>query len=805
MKTNLKIAILLLGAINLKGLATETEPDNGTITGRIIDYGTSQPISFASVALFSASDTTIITGVITDDNGSFQLNSVPYGKYDLKISFLGYKPVMIQNIELSKQNKKVELAEMKLTEDIATLSEAVIVEERLKGEEKIDRTVFTLNDDIRKVSTSGLDVLKHIPSVTVDFMDNVTLEGQSNIQFYVDGVLRNKDFIAQLDPGLIDKVELITNPGVKYDSDISGVINIVLKKVKRYGVSGSVKVPVALPNKMVANPMANIEYGNQKFRVYAGDRLHLERFKGKEFLYTDVDDTYIQPYRFEKVGEGINGWQNNYMNYGIDWFVNDKTSLNFMGEWRRYRGLSKDYVSEAKTFEENALTQYVRTSKNNLDNNDNFFYSLFFKRKFDREGTELTAEANFYQQKGNIKNDYVDTYIDTDNMLITRNEIFRNDLTDNHRNNTEFKLDYSFNLKSIRNEMGLRTFASFTDNKFTDNYSLESIPFSTDDRFQYQENRQALYYNISGKITKFAWQLGVRGEYTYLDINNESNSEYFVLLPQASLSRSFEKEQNIKLSYRKQIYRPYISSLNPFEMWSDSLHVRKGNPDLEPAMENRFELSYSKNFKSNYISPKIYLRYTTKGIQDITRITGDGITEISQGNVGENMEYGIGLNTAVQILKRWRFNGNLTVYERIYKSDLDPTMTDKQERWSYRFNCSNIISLPKDYSLMMMANYGSPRISYQRVFYRDALVLFGFQKKLSEHASIEGFYNPLIKNFTYLKVVTESQDYHEEWKGQVEVQHLFAIEFNYNFNYGKKIKKINRSVEYEKEESKGGL
>ena len=169
------------------------------------------------------------------------------------------------------------------------------------------------------------------------------------------------------------------------------------------------------------------------------------------------------------------------------------------------------------------------------------------------------------------------------------------------------------------------------------------------------------------------------------------------------------------------------------------------------------------------------------------------------------MEYGIGLNTAIQIFKRWRFNGNVSVYDRIYRSDLDITQTDNQERWSYRFDCSNIFTLPKEINLMVMANYGSPRINYQRTFYRDALVLFGVQKKFSERASIEAFYNPLIRNFTYTRVVTRSQGYHEDWSGQVEVQHLFAIEFSYNFNYGKKIKKISRSADYEKEGGNGGL
>ncbi|NJK84850.1 MAG: TonB-dependent receptor [Bacteroidales bacterium] len=199
----------------MKSYGTNTEGENGTITGRIIDNTSSQPVSFASVVLVNLNDTAIVSGVITDDNGLFQIKDIPFGKYKLRVSFIGYKTEWVNDIEVSRAQKTVALNDMKISEDVTTLNEAVVVEERLKGEEKIDRTVFTLNDEIRKSSSSGLAVLKHIPSVSVDFQENVSLEGQSNIQFYVDGVLRNKEFIAQLDPNLIDKVELITNPGVK--------------------------------------------------------------------------------------------------------------------------------------------------------------------------------------------------------------------------------------------------------------------------------------------------------------------------------------------------------------------------------------------------------------------------------------------------------------------------------------------------------------------------------------------------------------------------------------------------------------
>ncbi len=533
--------------------------------------------------------------------------------------------------------------------------------------------------------------------------------------------------------------------------------------------------------------------------------MHLERFHGKEMLTTQLDESFSNPYYYEKTGKGINSWQNNYMNYGIDWFINDKTSLNFLGEWRNFTGKTDDYNYANKTFQHDVLTEFFNTSKDSKDQNSNYYYSLFFKRKFDKEGNEFTAEAYLNKQTGISKNNYLDNYFDPENMSTIYYTQNRNDYTNNSKDNAELKLNYTFILKNIKSDLGVRTYLSWMNNDFTNNFSTENISGETNDNFQYQENRQSAYYNISGKVKNLSWQMGLKGEYSAIVINDMSSSDYFVLLPQATMNQKLGKDQSIKLSYRKQIYRPNISSLNPFETWSDSLHLRIGNPDLKPTIENRFELSYSKNFKSNYISPKIYFRTTTNAIQDLTTINDKGVTVISQDNIGNNKEYGIGLNTALQLMKKWKFNTNFTLYDRIYSSNQQDGSDEKQEKMSYRFNFSNIVTLPKDFNFIIMGNYGSPSISYQRTFSRDLLVLFGVQKKISDRANIEGYYNPILRDFTYSKVVTRKPGYIETWAGEVEVFQLFGIEFTYNFNYGSKVKKINRSAEYEKEEGKGGM
>ena len=788
----------------LPGFASDTEPNNGSITGKVVNDSTSSPVSFASVALLSATDSSLLKGVITDDLGKFRFENIPYGKYNLKITFVGYKPITLKNVEVSQQNRAVDLMEMKLVEDYKSLGEAVVVGQRLKGEEKIDRTVFTLNDDVRKASNSALDALKHIPSVSVDFQNNVSLEGQSNIQFYVDGVLRNKEYVAQIKPDMIDKIELITNPGVRYDADVSGVINIVLKKDKRYGVSGSIKVPVPSPGKIVADAGGNIEYGNQRFRIYVGDQMHFERFNGSELLTTQVEGT--NPYRYEKTGNGINSWQNNYMNYGIDWFINEKTSLNFLGEWRNWKGVADDYQSDSKVYSGETLTQLVKTEKNTLDKSDNYYFSLFFLKKLKKEGNELRAEGYYNRQTGKAENDYSEFYIDTADLSTVNTAIDRTDITNNLRNNGELKLDVTFMVKNVKSEVGIRTYAAKMNNSFSNEYTLEELTQEQQEEFSYRETRQTAYYNLSGKVKKFTWQTGVRGEYSFLDINYQTTSDYAVFLPQVSLNQTLPKDQSIKFSYRKQVFRPSINNLNPFDVYIDSLHMRRGNPELDPALENRFELTYTKNFKANYLSPKVYYRYTRNGIQDVTTVTDEGVTLITQDNIGENMEYGISLNTALQILKRWRFSANISVFNRIYKTDEAVTGHSEEEMTSYRFNFSNIVTLPKDYTIFMFANYGSPNISYQREFSRDLLVIFGAEKKFSEKFNVDVFYNPFIKDFMYSKVITTTPGYRENWEGHVDASQLFCFTLHYNFNHGgNKISKIDRAVEYERTEGKGGL
>jgi polyhydroxyalkanoate synthesis regulator phasin len=788
MKTLSLILTIILFAFTLQSFAGEETA--GKLTGKVIDKQSKQPISYATISIVNVLDSSVVTGVISNENGGFQIDDLPMGEYKVSVSFIGYK-ASSKKVSLNLRNRNVDIGELQLEETTTLIDDVVVEAERLKGEEKVDRTVYNLNDDVRKSSSDGIDVLKHIPAVQVDFQDNVSLEGQSNIQFYVNGILRNKDYVTQLDPSAIDRVEIISNPGAKYDADVSGVINILLKKEARYGVSGSVRADIPHPDKMLLNPSARLEYGNQKFRVYGSSRMHYERFNGFEELSTElrIDENTTQTY--SRKGEGVNNWSHMYSNYGIDFFLSDKTSLNFFSENIRFWNRKLDFENQNSTFLNGNLTESYKNLTTNKSNGISNYYSLYLKHNFNDQGKELSAEVSYYDYAGEDKNKYEDIYAD--------NTVVRDENISNNRNNAEFQIDYSTGNDKFKHDMGVRSTVEWVQNDF----GVQGAENTSE--YEYSEIREAAYYNVAGNIQKLNWQVGLRGEYSRISAGDELTNEYLVLLPSGSLQMNFEKSQNAKLSFRRKITRPNIGDLNPFETWTDSLHVWYGNPDLKPSLHNRVELSYGVNIKSSYISPKLYLDYTENQIQQYSFLNEDNIMEFRKDNIGKSYEYGLGLTVSAGITKWWRLNTELAAFNQTIFNEHSFNTDERQEQFSYRANGMNMFMLPKDFTLMAMFQYSAPTISYQRTFKRDFLFILGGSKNIGDSWQLEAFYVPFLDKFTYTQVLTESANISEDYKGQVDGKNIFAVTVKYNFNKGKQTKKINRSTEYSNDVQGGGM
>ena len=165
-------------------------------------------------------------------------------------------------------NKDISVDTIYLAEITTSLKEVTVSAERIKGKEMVDRTVYAIPEVIAKSSTNGYDILKKIPQVNVDFQNNITLNGSSNFIIQVDGRQRDRDYLNKLLPSDIQSIEIISNPSGKYEGNIDGVINIILKKEARYGMNGNAGLNIKPFNKPTIQATGSLDYSMGKITFY---------------------------------------------------------------------------------------------------------------------------------------------------------------------------------------------------------------------------------------------------------------------------------------------------------------------------------------------------------------------------------------------------------------------------------------------------------------------------------------------------------------------------------------------------------
>ena len=221
-KSLLKTVLIIIALLHFGTAKAQVEYK---ITGAIADEN-NQPVIYANIAMWNCADSSIIAGTISDENGDFELTNNKLGSYFISASFIGYLPAK-KSVEV-QMYQSIDLGEIILHSNTVELNEAVIVGERIKAKSEADKTTYFINKKIYDASNTGTDILKHIPGIQVDLMQNISLEGSKDILILVDGKERDRNFLSQLNAQQIDKVEVTSTPGSKYDASVTGVININL-------------------------------------------------------------------------------------------------------------------------------------------------------------------------------------------------------------------------------------------------------------------------------------------------------------------------------------------------------------------------------------------------------------------------------------------------------------------------------------------------------------------------------------------------------------------------------------------------
>ena len=747
--------------------------ENQSITGKLIEEKSKQAVSYATVALIKASDLKIAGGTMSDENGVFRISPVITGNYILKVSNIGFKPVS-KNIEVI--NRGVTDAGIILLQDTSImLNELVIVGERIKAKSESDRTSFNVTKKMLDVSNNGTDVLKLIPGVQIDLMQKISLEGSPDILIFVDGKERDKSFISQLRPDQIDRIEIFSAPPSNYDGDVTGAINIVLKKDRDSGLSGHVLAELPVSSSLVyVFPSYSLNWGFRKLNLYTS-------YNG-ELTYLDLHESTKRKFWNESDSNELSlnldlrqkDWSHRF-HYGSDFFISDRDQLNFYGYYNPYsRELDGDVYSRISGTNNVSL----KSVKDDTDLNTSTFYSLYYKHIFDNKGSELTADLSNYFLTAENRTEYL--YSLPDENIISK----------------------EFAVKPKQNAFSLRIDYKklFRDNLIFSTGVKAKLQRSQDrnNEFENNENIYAIYGNLAWKLEKTDLSIGLRTEKSVSELQNDDINTFLSFLPSATLRFKLTSKQNIQASFGRTIKRPDIYQLNPYTSLSDPYTINKGNPFLKPELLSSLYIEHSIQFNGSYLASRLFFNRTTNDITNLMLIIDTNIFETQVHNLGSLNKFGLQFsgtmkigfatfNPYIKIFGLHTSGNNIAKYYSI----------GNKKSMGLESGLSATASFKYDIACSLTFQYNSAMNNIQGSSYSDALYFLSVEKTFKQKVKV-GIVSamPFTRSFTYSGSIINGANFQNTYEGNVEIPAIpFWFKLGFQFNSGKNLINISRDKE----------
>ena len=770
-------------------LITSITAQAQNIRGKVCLEKDKSPVPFATVALVQLPDSTTITGVITLTDGGYLFEKVKPGNYFLKVRFVGFNPSG-RSASVQAGQGEIVLDTIYLAEATASLNEVTVTAERLKGKEMVDRTVYSIPQAIAKSSNNGYDILKKIPQVNVDFQNNVTLNGSSNFIIQVDGRQRDKEFLAKLLPSDIESIEVVSNPSAKYEGNIDGVINIILKKEARYGMNGNAGISIKPFNKSTTQATGSLDYAFGKITFYVtaftvSQELHISTTNENHFTMIDSTSSMI--------GNGGIKVTSSAINSGFDYYMNDKNNLSFNVSYKPLRQ-NVDVLGETFLYKNNNPLNTISSLSNSVLHSDETSVSLFYKKTFKKAIQEFTAESNYYLFKSNDGNDFTNTrYLyNSDSILST---YIRSEENINERNYFSTKLNYVHPIGLMAKiEAGYQLY-----------YQQLSYVFNIDNQestnlFEYAEFRNSVYGGITYNLKKIAMQAMLRVENSHIRADSVTQPNYSCFLPSVNIQYKFSASHNLKFTYNRRINRPGIYDMDPYYKIGQNYDITQGNPNLKPDYRDRLQLTYTWNFGSNYFSPYIYQEYFSNKVGRrylvINSPVTNTLTTITKPfNLLNGYESGGGVNAML-----WYININARIYKGHFNEYTGQSIViPAVDYFSYSITSYAFASLAKNKktTAYVFLSYNGVSMNAQSKTYSIPFYGLGVQQQIKNHSFGVFYFLPFSTDIILSRTETETPAFNSRNTIGFDVSNYIQFMYSYKFNKGKNVKKLDRKIDVE--------
>jgi outer membrane receptor for ferrienterochelin and colicins len=794
-----KITLLLTLLVVSTTAFSQVSLKKVTLSGKIIDKETSVPVEFTIITISKSDTKKVVNGGTADANGNFNIE-LNNGNYDIKFEFPGYKTQEKLNQNISVDTN---LGNILFETESSQIETVMIRGERTTVDIKLDKKVYNVGQDLMVKGGTVSDVLDNIPSVAVDVEGNISLRGNESVRVLIDGkpstAINVADALRMLPADAVDKVEVITNPSARYDAEGGGgILNIILKKGKNKGLNGTLIATAGDPRNNGIS--ANINSKTDSYNLFTTISYNDRNNPGKTKINQEnlKENSYIEERRFsDRYSKGTN------VNFGMEVFLNKDKSATWTNSINyRNNGGNTDENVTYRNF--NLNRDFINTRfRDNISENDNeaIEYSSNFLKKFKKDGHKLTIDASISLNKEDEFSNIYGSYLETGAFVSDEktSKIGR-------QNRNLFQADYVLPLgKGMQFELGSR--GSYTNSnsdyevleRVAQNDPYTNIPGFTNN-FEYIENITAVYTQFGTKFfNKLSVLAGLRFENTNLEINqlltNDLNKRnYNNLFPSLFFTYELNDDSSLSLNYSKRISRPRDRFINPFSSYTSNTNLFIGDPKLNPAFTDAFDIGYLRKWDKITFSTSAYYNHTTDSFQTVRKESGRFIGTIpviinSPFNLGEDNRIGMEVTVNYSLKKWWKLNSNVNYFYNETKGNYQFTNSNnvlvnqnfdfKSSTWSARITSK--INLPYKIDWQTNMNYNAGQKMAQGKNKGIAAMNLAFSKDvLKDKATIAFNVNDVFnsrKRIQDLKLPTVNSYSEMQWRVRA-----ITVSFTYRFN-----------------------
>ena len=652
-----------------------------TISGKVTEE--KKGAKNASVELLQSKDSVLLKSVLAGEEGYFELGNVGPGDYLLRVSMIGFRKSYTP-VKVTEGN--VSLPEILLVSSAGALQGITVTATKPFLEQKADRLVVNVENSATAAGSTALEVLQKVPGI-IFTNDKVSMVGRNNVNIMIDGRPSQYTDMTQvlrdMPASNIEKIEVIANPGARYDAAGGAVINIVLKRNANLGTNGTVTLSGGRGLYSPSDPFVDRGF----YRL--SPAVNLNHRKGNSNVYGSYNyfhRNFFEQNRFDRQVDGNRFVQTNYApgrvdghtyRLGADFYLDNKNTVGVLVRGFNRHGLiiTDNETVQSKLSDGQRLSTFTTLTMQDFARKS-LAGNVNWKHVFDSAGKEL-----------NVDLDYSTFDIDnSSNIVITQSSGARsisNQAVDNPVKFGVLKLDYVHPLnKNSKLEAGAKSTLAQIDNYLA--FTRNKIPdAAASNDFFYNEKINAAYLNYIGNWNAWEFTGGLRAEQTIASGKSGTvktlDRNYVQLFPSVFLTRRISKELAAVGQYSRRVNRPSYQQQNPFTFFIDSLTYTQGNPLIRPEITNtsRLALTYEGQ-------PFFALNYNVTNdviFENAPRQQGN-LAYATPENLGRYSNIAIELNFPIKLGKKINgFGGNQAVYNH-YRAQYLGSIYD-QKRWNW--------------------------------------------------------------------------------------------------------------------------